>query len=230
MRYCQRKRRAFVALFCAVGVAASGSLSFPTFAHLTSGELLNPQSKGGIPAGVNLRAIYPSGIHLTKISEGWIPNLYDDAAKYCTIGYGHLVKKAPCDGSEPVEFRNGLTLGRGEQILLSDLASSQYSVMTSVRIRLTDGQFAALADFVFNVGSSNFRQSTLLTVVNQSEFDYVPDQFRRWILAGGKRWDALATRRDREIDLFFDGLPKKRGPVKRRFDLSQIDIREGERP
>ena len=156
-----------------------------------------------------------------------MPHLYLDAAKYCTIGYGHLVKRAPCNGSEAPEFLAGITETRGETILVSDLEQTRFTVSDAVTVPLLDGQYAALCDFVFNVGSSNFRTSTLLKVVNSNALDQVPGQFRRWILAGGKVQAGLKARREKEIALFFTGLPK---PSVAAFTepLSPVDIRKGE--
>ena len=100
--------------------------------------------------------------------------------------------------------------------------------MTLTPIELTDGQFASLTDFVFNVGSANFRSSTLLSVVKRKQWDRVPAQFRRWVLAGGKTWSGLKKRRDAEIVVFFQGLPKPKGGPSVGEDLSPIDIRQGE--
>jgi GH24 family phage-related lysozyme (muramidase) len=38
---------------------------------------------------------------------------------------------------------------------------AQRAVMTLVKTRLTDGQYAALCDFTYNVGSENLKKSTL---------------------------------------------------------------------
>jgi lysozyme len=196
--------------------------------HLTAGELLLAQDSSSVRGGSS-RAVYPPGIALTKRSEGWVPHLYNDAVKYCTIGYGHLVRKRPCDGSEPAAFLAGLTEPQGEELLVADMASSQSAVLGAVTRTLSDGQFAALCDFVFNVGSGNFLNSTLLQLVNTGEDDRVPSQFRRWVFAGGKPWPGLQIRREREIELFFDGLPEPRGGPPIDEDLSPIDIRAGER-
>ena len=98
--------------------------------------------------------------------------------------------------------------------------------MRLTKIKLTDGQFAALTDFTFNVGGTNFSKSTLLKVINGMEFDKVPGQFRRWILAGGQESLGLKRRRETEIGLFFDetGLPRALDET-----LIPIDIREGEK-
>jgi lysozyme len=196
--------------------------------HLPAGVLLETIEGRGSPRAAVLRAVYPPGLAVTKRSEGWVPRLYNDAARFCTIGYGHLVKKAPCDGTEPPSFLAGLTEPQGEMLLVEDMAQAQSIVMQSVTVPMLDGQYAALCDFVFNVGGSNFRSSTLLKVVNARQDGQVPGQFRRWVLAGGKVWAGLRTRREREIDLYFDGLPRPRAITPPGADVSPVDIRAGE--
>jgi lysozyme len=193
--------------------------------HLTPGALLEPGPAVGAQLRRNLRRVYAPGLTLTKKSEGWSARLYHDVANYCTIGYGHLIKKAPCDGSEAIEFRNGITEQVGEDLLIGDMASAQSTVVSAVTAKLTDGQFAALADFVFNVGGTNFRGSTLLRVVNAGQTDSVPGQLRRWVHAKGKIWPGLQTRREGEIDLYFEGLPR---PPASKEITSPIDILIGE--
>jgi lysozyme len=174
-----------------------------------------------------LRPIHDKGIALTKVSEGFVPKLYHDAARYCTIGYGHLLKRAPCDGTEPEHFRRGITEEHGTKLLVQDLSAAQRAVTALVAVDLTDGQYAALCDFVFNVGTGNFKASTLLRVLNEGQTEHVPDQFRRWILAGGKPWPGLVARREGEVALFFDGMREPRSSPGDQ-DLSPIDIRRGE--
>jgi GH24 family phage-related lysozyme (muramidase) len=196
--------------------------------HLTAGELLSPGPNNRAELNRELRRVYAAGLALTKRSEGWSARLYNDVARYCTIGYGHLVKKAACDGSEPPPFPGGITEAHGEQLLVSDMASAESTVLTAVTATISDGQFAALTDFVFNVGSANFRTSTLLRVVNAGQTESVPVQLRRWVNAKGKVWPGLQTRREGEIDLYFEGLPRPR-PAPSQL-TSPIDILAGEAP
>jgi GH24 family phage-related lysozyme (muramidase) len=107
------------------------------------------------------------------------------------------------------------------------MASAQYTVMKHVHAPMTDGQFAALADFVFNVGSSNFSNSTLLKVVNENKDDQVRGQFQRWVMAGGKSWTGLVKRREREISVYFEGRPVPRAAPTLE-ESRPIDIRIGE--
>lgn len=196
-----------------------------------SGLLLEEQegSKALPPAGLQIRSVHAKGLELTKVSEGWVAKLYNDAAGYCTIGYGHLIKKSRCNGTEPTEFLPGITEVRGTTLLTEDMAGAQIAVATALKVPINDLQYSALTDFVFNVGAANFRSSTLLERINANQFDQVPVQLRRWIRAGGKTYPGLVTRREREIVLFFDGQPVPKDLPRAGENVSEVDIRAGEK-
>jgi len=211
--------------------ASNLEAEFPQLARTTAGIFLepDPQLRATIEPGMKLRTVNDRGITLTKNSEGFVPKLYIDAANYCTIAYGHLIKLAPCNGTEPKEFINGVTEPQGVDILRTDMTRAERVVMHLVDVELSDDQFSALCDFVFNVGSANFSQSTLLKVVNAGELARVPGQLRRWRYANGKELEGLAIRREQEIDLFFYGQERPRVLLTEE-KLSPIDIRVGELP
>jgi GH24 family phage-related lysozyme (muramidase) len=211
----------------ACGCEENTARSFPSLDKRAPGSLAEPVERGFDMRGP-VRAVYAPGLQLTKVSEGFVGELYNDAANYCTIAYGHLIKLAPCDGTEPAEFLQGVTEVQGTELLVKDMRKSQLSVMRSVAVDLTDGQYAALCDFVFNVGSGNFSKSTLLKILNDNDFEGVPFQLRRWVKAGGRELEGLKKRREREIALFFEGQPIPRA-VPRGIDLSPVDIDQGER-
>lgn len=194
---------------------------------LTPGIFLEPESRDVLPAGVQLRPVYAKGLDITKVSEGFRARLYNDVANYCSIAYGHLVRKAPCDGQESDEFRRGVSEPRATEILTVDMAGAQRTVQALVSVELNDAKFAALCDFVYNVGPQQFRSSALLRVVNARQFDQVPLQLRRWVRAGGREVEGLKNRREREIALFFDGEPTPRAAPPAGADLSPLDIRTG---
>lgn len=210
------------------GCEKTETAKYPTLDRLTPGIFLEPEERAALPAGVELRKVFGKGLDLTKESEGFMRHLYNDAAGYCTIAYGHLIKLASCDGNEPEEFQRGVSEPRGTELLSDDMGRAERSVMTAVDVDLTDGQYAALCDFVYNVGGGNFKQSTLLKVVNAGEFDSVPFQLRRWVKAGGKKLAGLEIRREREIELFFEGIGIPRAAPPEGEELSPIDIRRGE--
>lgn len=226
------KERAFglvTLLACLTTVGSACALRDWRATHLPAEAMIEALDGEGPPRGGIPRPVFRRGLELTMVSEGWSARLYNDVARYCTIGFGHLVAKRPCDGSEPAEFRAGITKIKGEELLINDMTSARLTVTNSVTINLTDGQYAALCDFVFNVGTGNFQRSTLLKHVNAEQHDRVAAQFRRWILAGGKAWPGLRTRREREIEIYFDAVPVPRGVSPEDLDLAPIDIRVGER-
>lgn len=196
--------------------------------HYPAGVFLEPHERVAPPAGVEIRRVAEKGLVMTREEEGFRALPYNDIARYCTIAYGHLIKKAECNGTEPAEFLTGVSQKRGGEILDMDMLTSRWSVQQLTRAKLSDNQFAALADFVFNVGTGNFSHSTLLEVLNSGSFDRVSTQLRRWTKANGLEVRALARRRQREIDLFFEGLPKPRAAAPAGENTSPIDIRAGE--
>lgn len=216
------------------GEAQSGSSAerqpgFPTLLDKRVPGILLETTRVELPAGVAIRPVYEKGLSFTKQAEGWVPTLYNDPAGFCTIGYGHLVKKSRCNGSEPPDFRDGFTEAEGERWLIKDMAAAQKTAMLQTmlhvkKVDLTDGQFAALCDFAFNVGGANFKNSTLLKKIREKKFDQVPAQFRRWILADGKELRGLRNRREGEIKLFFDGQQIPRAAPEPGEDLSPLDI------
>jgi lysozyme len=153
------------------------------------------------------------GIDLTKSFEGWRARLYNDAAWHCTIGYGHLVHFGRCDG-QPAEtpFAGGIDMPAGERLLVTDMQRAEQGVSALVTVSLTDGQYDALCDFVYNVGARNFGASTLLVKVNRQENDAIAQQFLRWTLAGGKEQPGLKRRREAEVAMFFGGAVLPRTP------------------
>jgi lysozyme len=224
------RRLAFAPVLAAsLGVAAcagpkAATLDMPE--RLVPGIFLDEAEPPSISRGAAVRKVGTEGLYVTKSSEGFVGKLYEDQAHFCTIAYGHLVKKARCDGSEPAEFRAGVTEPRGGEILATDMEKAERAVIAAVRVELNDTQYGALCDFVYNVGAGQFIASTLLKVVNSNDFDGVAPQLRRWVKAGGREWPGLRARREREIDLFYQGLARPRAGAP---ELEPIDIRVGER-
>lgn len=137
--------------------------------------------------------------------EGFRSQLYDDAAGHCTIGYGHLVHRGNCDGSEPAEFQAGITEQRAIELLQEDAAVAAAAINAAVAVPLEQHQFDALVSFVFNVGTGAFNRSTLLRRLNASDYDAVPSELNKWVNAGGQRLQGLVTRRAAEGALFQNG-------------------------
>ncbi len=151
------------------------------------------------------RKLSKKGARFIATFEGFRSELYDDPAGHCTIGCGHLVHHGRCDGSEPAEFRRGITRERALELLLEDAAQAADAVNGSVHVPLNQHQFDALVSFVFNVGVGAFGESTLLKKLNEGRYQDVPKQLERWVKAGGRTLEGLVRRRKAEGELFAKG-------------------------
>jgi lysozyme len=126
--------------------------------------------------------------------EGKRNHVYEDVAGLKTIGVGHLLK--------PGETMTELTDLEVDELLIKDIAQFELAVNRFVRTKLTQNEFDTLVIFTFNVGIDAFCKSTLLKVLNRSEFAEVPNQIMRWNKAGGKVVAGLTNRRKKEIELW----------------------------
>jgi lysozyme len=148
------------------------------------------------------------GLELLKQWEGFELKVYKDSAGLPTIGVGHLITKPEQSSGNiviagvPVQYANGLTDQQVLDLLSQDVQPAEQAVNNGVKVALDQNQFDALVSFTFNVGVGAFTSSTLLKVLNQSQYDGVPDQLRRWNKAGGKVVQGLVNRRENEVTLW----------------------------
>lgn len=155
--------------------------------------------------------ISESGKKLLAQWEGFKRTVYKDVAGLPTIGVGHLLTRNELSSgkiiiaNETVRYNDGLTEQQVYDLLDQDLDPAEGVVNESVRVSLSQNQFDALVSFAFNVGTSAFRNSTLLKRLNAGEYAEVPAQLRRWVHAGGKTVKGLVIRRNHEIELWNRG-------------------------
>lgn len=149
--------------------------------------------------------ISDNGLKFIADHEGMILHLYNDPANHATIGVGHLVHHGPINGCEPEEFKCGITKERAMEILRSDVATAENTVNKLVKVPLNQNQFDALVSFVFNIGETQFASSTLLSKLNNRDYNSVPNQLNRWVHGSGKKLPGLINRRRDEGDLFERG-------------------------
>lgn len=142
----------------------------------------------------------PSGFQLITKFEGFRPVTYLDAAGLRTIGYGH--KLLPGEN-----FHDGLTESEARDLLARDAAAAEQAVTRFVRYPLTQGQFDALVDFVFNLGAGRLSTSSLLRELNDGHIGAAALEFLKWDHCGGKENRGLKARREAEMRLFLESDP-----------------------
>lgn len=137
------------------------------------------------------------GLALTEQFEGCRLTAYQDQVGVWTIGYGHTGPEV-CAGMT-------ITAEEAEALLEKDIRSAAECVNNLVSVRLTQEEFDALVDFVFNLGAGAFQRSTLLRQLNAGNFAAAAAQFAIWDRAGGEVVAGLLRRRQAETALFQQG-------------------------
>lgn len=139
-----------------------------------------------------------AGLQLLKKSEGFRDRTYLDVAGLPTIGFGHRLVHPEC-------YPGGITETQAEVILLWDVHEAEQAVERLATVPLSQGQFDALVDFTFNLGSGRLAGSTLLQNLNAGKYDEAAAQLLRWDHAGAQELAALKVRRQAEFDLWGAG-------------------------
>lgn len=104
-----------------------------------------------------------------------------------------------CDGyTHGVKMGDYKTDAECDALLRKELQASFSVVDSSVKVPLSEPTKAALASFVYNVGPGAFRSSTLLKKLNADDRVGACNELKRWVYAGGKKWNGLIKRRDVE--------------------------------
>lgn len=143
--------------------------------------------------------ITEKGLNLLKKFEGFSEKPYVCSGGKLTIGYGHVIK-------DNEQFPVPLSEETAEELLLDDVAWAEQCIFDNVKVDLLPCQFDALTSFIFNVGVTAFKNSTLLKKLNASEYENAGREFLRWVYANGKKIKGLEKRRALEKSLFDNNL------------------------
>ena len=148
------------------------------------------------------------GLKLIKFFEGCSLNLYNDCAcpPNATIGIGHLVHLGPIDGTEPEQFKAGISQEEALDLLAADVEHTEFWVAEIVKVPLNQDQFDALVSFTFNVGVNALKHSTALARFNSGDYGGASEAFNMWVNSGEyHRVPSLVKRRAAEQILFNTG-------------------------
>lgn len=138
-----------------------------------------------------------SDICFEKIQEfeGLRLTAYKCPAGVWTIGYGH---------TKGVKMGQTITKAQAETLLRGDLLPCEEYVR-GLNLELTQGQFDALVDFCFNLGTAALQRSTLLQKIRtKADEQTIRGEFAKWVNAGGVRLQGLVKRRVWEADRYFE--------------------------
>lgn len=140
----------------------------------------------------NIMAIAKSTLDFITKEEGARNKAYKDSKGLWTIGVGHLIK-----ADEQNLITATLTDEQVEDLLRSDLKWCSEAVETSVKVPLQQHQFDALYSLCFNIGETNFRNSTVVKKINAGDMNGAAAAIEMW-----NKPAVLINRRKREKALF----------------------------
>jgi len=145
--------------------------------------------------------ISDAGIDLICHYEGCKLTSYPDPATGgypWTVGYG---------STRNVHPGMTITMDEAKARLREDLEDAEKTVTRLVKAPLDQSQFDALVSLVFNIGGTNFANSTLLKKLNAHDYLGASGEFVRWNKAGpgSKPMLGLTRRRAAERDHFLRG-------------------------
>ena len=133
------------------------------------------------------------GKTLIKKFEGCKLRTYLDAVDVPTIAYGR---------TKDVKIGDICTQQQAEDWLEEELVEYEGYVNEAVKVELTQPQFDSIVSWTYNLGPSNLNRSSMLRVLNASDYDNVPEQIMRWNKAGGRVLAGLVRRREAEAEMF----------------------------
>jgi len=144
------------------------------------------------------RQVNEAGLGIIKKFEGLRLDAYQDVAGIWTIGYGHI---------RGVSAGMHISEAEAEQALKDDLHGTEAAVESALAgAATTDSQFSAMVCLCFNIGSANFRSSTVLREHRAGHFDAAANAFLLWnkarIMGVLEEVKGLTNRRAAERDLY----------------------------
>jgi lysozyme len=141
-------------------------------------------------------------LNLLKRFEGFRAYPYPDPVSGCepwTIGYGST---RDLQGRLVTADTPPITEIQASQLARLDMVTAFNAVASEIKAPLTAHERAAVEDFIYNVGAGNFRDSTLLRLINQNQLALAAKQFEQWDHADGRVISGLLRRRLAEEQVF----------------------------
>tara|TARA_R100000234_G_C4966553_1_gene164174 strand:- start:145 stop:582 length:438 start_codon:yes stop_codon:yes gene_type:complete len=137
--------------------------------------------------------ISKEGLSLIKKFEGCELEAYLCPAGVWTIGYGH---------TKDVKEGDKINKDEADYLLQEEMIEYESYINDFVEVPLEQNQFDALCSWVYNLGPTNLKNSTMLRVLNEEKYADVPQEIKRWNKAGGEVLDGLIKRREAEAKMF----------------------------
>lgn len=134
----------------------------------------------------------PELLDLIREFEGLRLRPYLCPAGVPTVGYGHTGPEVRMGGPR-------ITRELAEIFLREDAGRAvQQAIKLSPVCALYPGALSAVADFIYNLGATRYKASTLRRRVNMGDWEEAGVEIMRWVWGGGQKLPGLLRRRERE--------------------------------
>lgn len=127
---------------------------------------------------IAIRPIPDAALWLIRRWEGLRLKPYYDTAGIPTVCYGHVLSWKQRDDLSKFKTHTEIEcLG----FLEAEVPKYAAFVGNLISAPMTDGMYAALISFTYNVGPRNLRLSTLRRMINRGDSVEAGEQFLRWV-------------------------------------------------
>ena len=132
------------------------------------------------------------------VHEGYVPGTYVDPVGIVTACFGHTSQRLTL----------GMEMSEHDclQLLADDLTRHNEQLLQAVSAPLSEHEHAAYLSFHYNIGTGNFRSSTLLRHLNAGRRVAACNELPHWVYAKGIKLPGLVTRRAQERELCLQGV------------------------
>jgi lysozyme len=139
------------------------------------------------------------GLKMLHGSEACSLKAYLDSGGVPTIGWGSIRMFG-----NPVKMGMTCTQAQADEQAALDVKATEDAINKLVKVLITQNQFDALVNLVYNIGIPAFSKSTLLRKLNARDYLGAGSEFMRWVYDNGKEVDGLKNRRRREKAKFLE--------------------------
>lgn len=153
-------------------------------------------------AAINALSVSENGI---RFIQGWEKcglQPYDDSEGFCTIGWGHLIKKAKCvniqNDASFQTFKNGVSQATADNMLKEDVKTAEDIIHDVVQVPMYQHEYDALVSLIFNLGGFK-KCPKLLSKLNTKDYSGCCDEFADITNHGTP---GLVKRRKAEMNIF----------------------------
>ena len=147
-----------------------------------------------------MKAALRTAVALCKKFEGLYLRPYLCPAGVPTIGYGTVNK---LDGTKVALDDPPIAPEVAELWLIKQLECEclPAAVRYTPALVANEEAMGAIADFIYNLGASRYKASTLRRRLNDRDWEEAQHEIRRWVRANGRILRGLQLRREAEAEL-----------------------------